>query len=162
MSINKVFLMGNLTREVDLRSTSSGKSVASFTIATNRKNGEREEVCYTDIIVWGKTAENCKKRIGKGSRVFIEGYLKLDQWEDRQTGQSLNKLRVIAENVQFINNTRDEQTQATEPNLGKNQPVLSEYAPPPRPAPRFYGCPAPEAETGHQEPPMPPVDDIPF
>ena len=159
-SVNKVFLMGNLTRDVDLRYTQQNKAIAEFTVAANRRGGDHEETCYVDVVAWGKVAENCRRYIGKGSCVYVEGYLKQDRWEDRKTGQSRNKLRVVAESVQFLTNTRGGQTRATDAHPGNSGPVSTEYGPPPQsepvepPKPRFYGDPA-------QSNP-PPVDDIPF
>ncbi len=105
-SFNKVILMGNLTRDPDLRSTPSGSPVCELGIATNRRfvvNGqERDESCFVDITVWGKSAENCKRFLEKGSQVLIEGRLQLDQWEDREGGGRRSKLRVVAETVQFL------------------------------------------------------------
>lgn len=158
-SVNKVFLMGNLTRDVELRYTKQGKPIAEMTVALNRRNGEREEVSYVDVAVWGKTAENCNRYIGKGSCVHVEGYLRQERWEDRQTGQARSKLRVIAEAIQFISTPKDNQSRATEANPANSGPVSTEYDPPPRKQPkenrgRFYGDPGVAA---------PPVDgDIPF
>ncbi|MBQ4107466.1 MAG: single-stranded DNA-binding protein [Lentisphaeria bacterium] len=110
-SLNKVFLMGNLTRDPDLRTTPSGASVCEFGLAVNRRftvNGsERDETCFVDITVWSKAAENCKRFLEKGSPVLIEGRLQLDQWDDREGGGKRSKLRVVAEQVQFLNSRRD-------------------------------------------------------
>lgn len=109
-SYNKVLLMGNLTRNPELRYISGGSAVCEFGIAVNRRftaNGEdREETTFVDIVVWGKSAESCSRFLAKGSSVFIEGRLQLDQWEDQQGGKR-SRLRVIAENVQFIGPRRD-------------------------------------------------------
>ncbi len=110
-SFNKVILMGNLTRDPDLRSTPSGSSVCELGLAMNRRfvvNGqEREESCFVDVTVWGKSAESCKRFLEKGSPVMIEGRLQLDQWEDRDGGGRRSKLRVVAESVQFLGSRRD-------------------------------------------------------
>ena len=92
-SFNKVVIMGNLTREVDLRYTPAGKAVAELNVAVNRKNGDRDEVCFLKVTVWGKLAENCQIYLAKGSSVMVGGHLKQDNWEDRQTGnkRSSNK-----------------------------------------------------------------------
>ena len=104
-SFNKVMLMGNLTRDPELRFTASGAAVASFGLAVNRKykqgNDWKDEVCYVDITVWGKQGENCAEYLGKGSGVFIEGRLQFRSWET-DDGQKRNKLDVVANVVQFL------------------------------------------------------------
>jgi len=104
-SFNKVLLMGNLTRDPELRFTQGGMAVASFGLAVNRKfkQGEeyKDEVCFVDITVWAKQAENCEKYIHKGSLVFIEGRLNFRTWE-AEGGQKRSKLEVVANNVQFL------------------------------------------------------------
>lgn len=141
-SLNKVFLWGNLTREVDLRHTQDGNAVCDFGLAVSRKftvNGQQqEEVCFVDISVWGKTAENCKQYLSKGSQVIVEGRLKLEQWEDRNGGGKRSKLKVQAENVQFVGGRReDNSNQNDNGGYQQQQPprrgVDSQYAPPPMP-----------------------------
>lgn len=106
-SLNKVFLLGNLTRDPDLRALPSGAAVCEFGIAVNRRytagNGQEvEEPCFVDIVVWGRSAESCRQFLEKGSQVMIEGRLQLDQWEDRNGGGKRSRLRVVAEQVQFL------------------------------------------------------------
>ena len=105
-SFNKVLLMGNLTRDPELRYTSGGTAVASFGLAVNRKfkQGEewKDEVCFVDITVWAKQRENCAEYLNKGSQAFIEGRLNYQTWEDKQSGQQRSKLEVVANNVQFL------------------------------------------------------------
>ena len=107
-SLNKVMLMGNLTRDVEMRYTPSGMALARLGLAVNRKfrdsktNELREEVTFVDIDVWGKQAETANQYLSKGQSVFIEGRLKFDQWDDKQTGQKRSKLQVVAERFQFI------------------------------------------------------------
>lgn len=105
-SLNKVFLIGNLTREPALRFTPGGSAVCEFGLAINRRftvNGQdKEETCFVDIVVWGKQAENCNRFLTKGASTFIEGRLQLDQWDDKETGAKRSRLRVIAERVQFM------------------------------------------------------------
>lgn len=104
-SFNKVLLMGNLTRDPELRYTASGAAVASFGLAVNRKykagDEWKEEVCFVDITVWAKQAENCAEYLHKGSPVFLEGRLNFQSWES-DTGQKRNKLEVVANNIQFL------------------------------------------------------------
>lgn len=103
--VNKVFLLGNLTRDPELRYTANGFAVASFGLAINRKfkqNDEwKEETCFVDITVWGKQAENCAEYLHKGSSAFVEGRLNFRSWETEQ-GQKRNKLEVVASNIQFL------------------------------------------------------------
>jgi single-strand DNA-binding protein len=106
-NLNKVLLMGNLTRDPEVRYTPKGTAVAELGIAVNRiysgENGEkREEVTFVDVTVWGRTAENVGEYLKKGRPVFVEGRLQLDSWEDKQSGQKRNKLKVVADNVQFL------------------------------------------------------------
>ena len=105
-NFNRVFLMGNLTKDVDLRSTAGNQSVATVRLAVNRRyrtkdNEEREETTYVDCEAWGRQAEVMKQYLSKGRPVFSEGRLKLDEWEDQQ-GQKRSKLYVVVENFQFI------------------------------------------------------------
>ena len=110
-SFNKVLLMGNLTRDPELRYTSGGTAVASFGLAVNRKfkQGEewKDEVCFVDITVWAKQGENCAEYLNKGSQAFIEGRLNYQTWEDKQSGQQRSKLEVVANNVQFLTKQGD-------------------------------------------------------
>jgi len=105
-NFNKVMLMGNLTRDIELRSTGGNQSVANIGLAVNRRfrtadGQDREEVTFVDCEAWGKTAETMAKYLVKGRPVFIEGRLKLDQWEDKE-GKKQSKLRVVVEGFQFI------------------------------------------------------------
>ena len=104
-SFNKVLLMGNLTRDPELRYTASGAAVASFGLAVNRKfkQGEKwkDEVCFVDITVWAKQGENCAQYLHKGSLVFLEGRLNYQTWE-ADGGQKRSKLEVVANNIQFL------------------------------------------------------------
>ncbi len=110
-SLNKVFLMGNLTREPELRYTPSNAAICEFGIAVNRRyvqNGQdREDPCFVDIIVWEKQADSCARFLHKGSSVFIEGRLQYDQWTDKEQKRR-SRLRVTAERVQFLDR-RDQQ-----------------------------------------------------
>ena len=113
-SLNKVFLLGNLTRDPDLRSLSSGQNVCELRLAVSRRfsagNGQeqREETCFVDVVVWGRSAASCKQYLGKGSPVLVEGRLQLDQWEDRNGGGTRSRLRVVAEQVQFVGRRQQE------------------------------------------------------
>ena len=104
-SLNKVLLMGNLTRDPEVKYTPKGTAVCDLGLALNdsykAQDGTiKETVTYVDVEVWGRTAENCKQYLTKGRPVFIEGQLRLDQWE--QDGQKRSKLKVRALSVQFL------------------------------------------------------------
>lgn len=110
-SLNKVFLIGNLTRDPELRYTAGGTAVADLNIAVNQRivsrntNERRDEVVFVSVTVWGKQAEACGEYLFKGSSLFIEGRLQLDTWESKD-GQRRNRLRVVANRVQFIGKPR--------------------------------------------------------
>lgn len=101
-SFNKVILMGNLTRDPELRYTPQGTAVSDMTIAVNDPRGEKDNTVFADVTVWKKTAEACCQYLAKGRPVLIEGRLQQDTWEDRETGQKRSKLRVVAHDVQFL------------------------------------------------------------
>jgi single-strand DNA-binding protein len=112
-NLNRVLLIGNLTRDPEVKYTPNGTAVADFGIAVNRtwKNdrGEKqEEVTFVDVQCWAKLAEVVGEYLRKGAPVFIEGRLKLDTWDDKQTGQKRSKLRVIGEHLQMLGTKRPE------------------------------------------------------
>lgn len=105
-SLNRVFLMGNLTRDPELRYIPSGTAVSTFDIAVNRvfkaQSGEKkEETSFIRIVVWARRAEVCAEYLKKGSPVFVEGRLRSRSWET-QDGQKRNTIEVVANNVQFL------------------------------------------------------------
>jgi single-strand DNA-binding protein len=106
-SFNKVILLGNLTRDPEVRYTPKGSAVCDLGIAVNRQytldSGEkREEVTYVDVVLWARLAEIAGEYLRKGRPVFIEGRLQLDTWDDKQSGQKRSKLRVIGETMQLL------------------------------------------------------------
>jgi single-strand DNA-binding protein len=107
IEMNKVLLAGNLTRDPELKYLPSGTAIADLGLAVNRRmfdrnTGERkEETIFIDVTAWEKTAEFCKNYLHKGSGIFVEGRLKMDRWEDKQSGQARTKLTVVAERIQF-------------------------------------------------------------
>ena len=106
-SFNKVILMGNLTRDPEVRYTPKGSAVADIGLAVNRvystDNGEkREETTFVDVTLWGRTAEIAGEYLKKGRPVLIEGRLQLDSWDDKQSGQKRSKLKVIGESMQLL------------------------------------------------------------
>jgi single-strand DNA-binding protein len=157
-NFNKVLLMGNLTRDPELRYTPKGQAVAKLGLAVNRRytteSGEaREETTFVDIDAWGKQAEVISQYCKKGRPLFVEGRLKLDQWDDKTTGQKRSALRVVLEGFQFIGTPTTEGAGA--PSAGVTRPPSRPAAPAPR-APE-----APSSETGGDAPP-PEEDDVPF
>jgi single-strand DNA-binding protein len=155
-SLNKVFLMGNLTRDPEVRYTPKGTAVTDLAIAINRtykgQDGqEREEVTYVDIVTWGRQAETCGQYLSKGSPVFVEGRLQLDQWEDSE-GKKKSRLRVLAERVQFLGR----------PKTGETPRDGGAPAGPGASAPGKSRPPAPSQPQSADD--VPPVedDDIPF
>jgi len=106
-SLNKVMIIGNLTRDPEVRYTPKGSAVCDMAIAVNRRyvtdSGERqEEVTYLDIVLWNKQAELAGQYLAKGRAVFIEGRLQMDTWEDKASGQKRSKIRIVCENMQFL------------------------------------------------------------
>ena len=106
-NLNKVMLMGNLTRDPEIKYTPKGTAIANFGIAINRvftpEGGERrEEVTFIDLEAFGRTAEVIGEYFKKGRPIFIEGRLKLDQWDDKTTGKKQSKLRVVVESFEFL------------------------------------------------------------
>ena len=106
-SFNKVILLGNLTRDPEVRYTPKGSAVCDLGVAVNRvyttDSGEkREEATFVDVTFWGRTAEVAGEYLKKGRPIFIEGRLQLDSWEDKQSGQKRSKLKVIGETMQLL------------------------------------------------------------
>ncbi len=110
--LNKVFLMGRLTFDPELRYTPSGSAVTDLRMATSRswtgKDGERkEESLFIDVTVWDRQAETCCQYLKKGRSVHVEGYLKIESWDDKNTGEKRSKHKIIAERVQFLDRRED-------------------------------------------------------
>jgi single-strand DNA-binding protein len=106
-SYNRVILIGNLTRDPELRYTPKGTAICQFGIAVNRQfkddsGAMRDETTFVDIEAWSKQGELVAKYLSKGSLAMVEGRLKLDQWEDKTSGQKRSKLKVVLDNVQFL------------------------------------------------------------
>ena len=150
-SFNKVIIAGTLTRDPELRYTPKGTAIARITLAVNRvytstEGGEKkEEVSFIDVDVWGRQAEVIGQYLKKGRPLLVEGRLKLDTWEDKNTKQKQSKLKVVLENFSFLDSKGGE-------NAGVAEAPRSS-----RPAP---ASPPPPAETGDSEPPQ--DDDVPF
>jgi single-strand DNA-binding protein len=164
-SFNKVMLIGNLTRDPELKYTPKGTAIADIGLAVNRTftadNGEkREEVAFIDVTLWGRVAEIVGEYCKKGRPLFVEGRLQLDTWDDKQTGQKRSKLKVVGENIQLLGSREGgggapggggggEYSEPSEsrPSRPSGPPQRRPSAPPPRPA-------DPDLD--------PPEDDIPF
>jgi single-strand DNA-binding protein len=163
--LNKVFLIGRLTHDPELRYTPNGTPVADLKLATSRKyatrEGEnREETLYIVVTVWNRQAENCCQYLRKGRAVHVEGYLKEETWETRE-GEKRSKIKVEAERVQFLErkddgsppppaSMADEQSYAGPPSGAAPRRAPGNTPPPRRPAPYDSG------------PPDAPEEDIPF
>lgn len=148
-SLNKVFLIGNLTQDPDLRRIPAGTAVSTLRLAVNEaylsKAGERvERTVYVDVDVWDRQAENCQQHLSKGSPVFIEGRLQMDQWEDRETHVKRSRLKVRADRVQFLGGRRGA--------AGAPAPAPAASAPTPPQAPAYE---EPLSKPGDEE-------DVPF
>lgn len=165
--LNKVFLIGNLTRNPELRVTPKGTPICSFSLAVNRQfrdddGNAREEVTYVDIEAWGKQAELCSKYLAKGSPCMVDGRLRLDSWEDRQSGQKRSKLKVVLDNVQFLSRAPSGPSGAQE---GQEHQEGEHSAPPAHREPAAAAAaPAPRTPPPQRQlPPPPPLeDDVPF
>ena len=147
-SFNKVILMGNLTRDPELRYTPKGTAVARIGLAVNRvwrtETGEqKEDVTFVDIDAFGKQAETISQYLKKGSPILVEGRLRLHTWEDKQTNQKQSKLRVDLETFKFVGPAQNRE--AAGPEVSRSRPSA---APPPGPS------------ESAEEPP--PEDDVPF
>jgi single-strand DNA-binding protein len=136
-NLNRVLLIGNLTRDPEIRYTPKGTAVADIGLAVNRvlntEEGERrEEVTYVDVVLWGRLAEIAEQYLKKGRPVFIEGRLQLDTWDDKQTGQKRSRLRVVAESLQLLGSRAE--SEGTASPAAPRRP--SSAAPAPRPEPK--------------------------
>lgn len=149
-NFNKVILAGNLTRDPELRYTPKGSAITDIGLAINRswktETGEmKEEVTFVDVAAYGRTAEIIAQYLKKGRPILIEGRLRLDTWDDKQTGQKKSKLRVVCDGFQFLDS-------------GQREPGAPAPAPRPKAAPATAPGPT-AAETADE---MPPEDDVPF
>jgi single-strand DNA-binding protein len=155
-NFNKVYLMGNLTRDPEMRVTPKGTAICQFGLAISRswkdESGQtREETAFVDIEAWGKQGEVISKYCTKGRPLFVEGRLKFDQWEDKTSGQKRSKLKVVLENFQFIGGRGDGAPGGSGPAAGGDSAEPGD---------------APSASKGPARPPAAPKDtvdeDVPF
>ncbi len=146
-SLNKVLLMGNLTRDPELRVTPKGTPICQFSLAINRQfkmeSGEsREEVIYVDVEAWGKQGETIAKYVTKGRPLYVEGRLRLDQWEDKNTKEKRSRMKVVLEQFQFLGDSRgggpggggggSGEFDQSAPSGGGGSSSPERYSPPPR------------------------------
>jgi single-strand DNA-binding protein len=163
-NLNKVMLIGNLTRDPELRYTPKGTAVADIGMAINRvrtdEQGQRQEdTTFVDVTLWGRQAELAQQYLSKGRPVYIEGRLQMDTWEDKASGQKRSKLKVVGENMQFLGSSgggggggqQQGQPQAAQPQEG--QPQGQQQASQPQ-----EGGGSPAASDGFDDS----GDDIPF
>lgn len=163
-NLNRVLLIGNLTRDPELRVTPKGTAICQFSLAISRsfkdESGQtREEATFVDIEAWGKQGELIAKYCTKGRPLFVEGRLRFDQWEDKTTQQKRNKLKVVLENFQFLGG-REGAASAGAPGGGTSpdEAEPAAYERPTTPPPRAPGggrpAPAPQHDIND--------DDVPF
>lgn len=154
-SLNKVMIIGNLTRDPELKYTPKGTAIADIGLAVNRnyttESGEkREEVTFIDVTLWGRVAEIVGEYCKKGRPLFVEGRLQLDSWDDKATGQKRSKLKVVGDNIQLLGGREGGSGGGGEHSEG-------------RPASRPQGRPAPPPQRPPADPDLDaPEDDIPF
>lgn len=156
--LNKVFLIGNLTRDPELRVTPKGTAICSFGLAVNRQYRDesgtaRDETTFVDIEAWGKQGELVSKYLTKGSPCMVEGRLRLDSWEDKNSGQKRSKLKVVLDNVQFLSRGPGGGAGSPSGDMGGE----SDDQPRPSAPPRSMNRPAPAPEPGPSL-----DDDVPF
>jgi single-strand DNA-binding protein len=149
---NKVILVGRLTRDIELRYSQGGMAIATTAIATNHvytSNGEKkEEVCYTDITFFARSAEIANQYLRKGSQILVEGRLKLDQWTD-QNGQKRSKHSVVVETMKMLDSRGDTQQQTQQPQQGYQQPPMQQEQ-----QPQAYQQQAQSYQQPQQQPPV--------
>lgn len=151
-SFNKVFLIGNLTRDVEVRYLANGTAVSDVSLAVNEsyknKAGEKiDSTVFVECTLWGKTAELAGQYLAKGKPVLFEGKLKLDQWDDKETGKKRSKLGVTVESMQFLGS----------PSGGKDAPQEE-----PQQRPQAQRQQAPPKQQSFYDSNSPGGDDVPF
>ncbi len=141
-NVNKVILIGNLTRDPEVRYTPKGTAVSDIALAVNRITGgsdgaeRREETTYVDVTLWGRQAELAQQYLQKGRPVYIEGRLQMDTWEDKTTGQKRSRLKIVGENMQFLGGGGGGQSAQRPPQQsGPPQTGQATQAPPQQSAP---------------------------
>ncbi len=159
-NVNKVILIGNVTRDPEVKFTSKGSAVTDIGLAINRNytldNGEkREETTFVDVELWGRLAEIAGEYAKKGRPVYIEGRLRMDSWEDKASGQKRTRMKVVGENLQLLGG----RTGAPGPSGGGEHE--SYESAPAAAAPRRSAPPQPQRQAAQPQSDAP-DDDIPF
>ncbi len=134
-NLNKVMLIGNLTRDPEIRYTAGGTAVAEVSLAINRvwandAGQKQEDTTFVEVTLWGKTAELAHKYLSKGRPVYIEGRLQLDTWQDKENGKQRSKLKVVGESMQFISDGKN-RSEASGNSTPAQQPQNRSNTPPP-------------------------------
>lgn len=164
-SFNKVILLGNLTRDPEVRYTTGGTAVTDVTIAVNRQwtdrstNERKEETSFIDVTLWGRTAEIAGEYLAKGRPCLIEGRLQLDQWEDRETGQKRSKLKVVGDTLQLLGSRSDGGGGGPRTQAPPQRPASGADAPSANPS---QSRPTPDQAFYDDLPDSPPEDEVPF
>lgn len=166
-NLNKVMLMGNLTRDIRLTYLPSNTPVAEFGLATNRtwvgQDGQKhEEATFVELRMFGKRAEVLNKYLHKGDPLFIEGRLHLDSWDDKQTGQKRSKTVVMIEDFQFLGRAGGAREGGPAPEAGAAAPRRPAAAPTPQASSDAPAAPPADDYSTDVQPPEPENDNIPF
>lgn len=170
-SFNKVIVMGNLTKDPEVRHTPNNTAVADIGLAVNRtwfdkaSNQKKEDVTFVDVTLWGRQAEVAGEYLSKGSSVLIEGRLQLDQWDDRETGKKRSKLKVVCENLTLVGGRSSSGGGGNGSNRGGSGAASSQSrgsAPQQQSASTSAGA-SPSSDSFYENPPVTiPDDEVPF
>jgi len=158
--LNNVVLIGRLTKDAEIKYTSTGKPVTKFSIANNSISNKTEYVNYFDVNVWGVQAVNCEKYLKKGSKIVVTGSLRQNRWQDQSTGQVKSKVEINAFNVQFLGSKQNGQQQNTQYPQNTQQP--GNYQQPQNSIPQQNTSNINNQFSGQQMDNKPLSDDIPF
>ncbi|MFK7817649.1 MAG: single-stranded DNA-binding protein [Planctomycetaceae bacterium] len=166
-SFNKVVLMGNLTRDPEVRYTPGGSAVTDVGLAVNRQwfdknaNERKEEVTFVTVTLWGRTAEIAGEYLSKGRPVLIEGRLQMDTWQDKETDQNRSKLKVVGENMTLLpsgGSGGGAPSRGPQGGPHHNQAPASHS----QPTQQSHSAPSPDQAFYDNPPAGPPADDVPF
>ena len=161
-NVNKVILIGNVTRDPEVKFTSKGSAVTDIGLAINRNytldNGEkREETTFVDVELWGRLVEIAGEYAKKGRPIYIEGRLRMDTWEDKASGQKRSRMKVVGENLQLLGSRTEGSAPRSSSGGGSGGGEQENYE---SSAPRRPTAPAPQRQAA--PPPTDGDDDIPF
>ena len=160
-NLNKVMIIGNLTRDPEVKHTPSGKVVAELGFAINRvwyndQNQKQEDTTFVDVTLWGRLAEIAQQYLTKGSQAYIEGRLQLDTWDDKATGQKRSKMRVLGESLQLLGAKGSSSGGGSAGSSSSEQSPRTQSSPPPQRSGPPQGASAAPADDYQED------DDIPF